>query len=78
MKMLLKRTDTDVNKADCCLRTAASYACQKGYDTILQLILKRSDLELDKADEDGRTPLSRAGENGHVEVVQLLLDHRPH
>jgi ankyrin repeat protein len=77
VKMLLKRTDIDVNKADCCIRTAASYACQMGYDAILQLLLKRSDLELDKADDDGRTPLAWAGEYGHVKVVQLLLEHRP-
>lgn len=63
----------DVNKRDEKGRTALSYACEKGYDGVVQLLLDGG-ADIKAKDNDGWIALEHACERGHEAVVQVLVD----
>ena len=79
VKMLLTRSDIDVNKSACAIDVNKAYndgctalmcAIIKGNIEIVQILLDRSDIDVNKS----ACALSEACEYGYIEIVKMLLD----
>ena len=73
VRLLLKRTDIDVNQAREDGTTPLLITCGKGHVDVVRLLLARKEIQINQAKENGATPLYTTCKMGHVDVVQLLL-----
>ena len=73
VRMLLTRSDIDVNKTDGSRFTALMYAITEGNIEIVQILLTRSDIDVNMENRWGCTALVYAILNGHIEIVKMLL-----
>ena len=76
VKLLLERTDEQLNVRDIDGRTALHWACRKGHKDVVQLLMncQNKNIELNTRNNNGRTAFMLACQNGHTDVVQLLLN----
>ena len=74
VKLLLERSDVNVDSKDHMGRTPLSRAAENETNETVNLLLERSDINVDSKDFLGRTPLSYAAGSGGVETVKLLLE----
>ena len=70
----LLKNGYDPESKDSYIRTALSYAAEKGHDEVVKLLLEKDDIDLNFEDISGRTALFYAARKGHDAVVKLLLE----
>ena len=74
VKLLLERTDAQLDARNEKGNTGFHVACYKGHKDIVQMLLNCSDIEVNATDIDGRTAFMLACYDGHKDVVQLLMN----
>ena len=77
VKLLLERTDTQLDTRDNHGWTAFMVACYNGHKDIVKMLLNCSDknIELNASDNLGFTGFQLACFKGHKDIVKLLLKH---
>jgi ankyrin repeat protein len=73
VKLLLARSDINVNASDVRGETPLLYAAERGHKAVVKLLLAQSDINVNASDNLGRTPLMNAAKGGHEAAVKLLL-----
>ncbi|KAI9666578.1 MAG: hypothetical protein M1821_004514 [Bathelium mastoideum] len=78
VRLLLKRSDIDINTGDFEGRTALSWAVGLSARRLVQRLLSQSDIVTDQKDNQGRSPLSWAAEGDEtkdpLKILQMLLE----
>ena len=69
----LLKNGYDPESKDSYIRTALSYAAEKGHDEVVKLLLEKDGIDLNSKSTNSQTALSYAAWNGHNEVVKLLV-----
>ncbi|GFN94144.1 ankyrin repeat domain-containing protein 50 [Plakobranchus ocellatus] len=72
MAHILLKAGAYLNLRDGMGRTALSYACMNGRESIVALLLKEDVLDINEPDNDGNTPLHHASTCGNPRIVELL------
>jgi ankyrin repeat protein len=76
VKLLLQRSDLDVNIVDQFGRTSFQLACLRGQKEIVKLLLQRAGLDINYAAIFHDNPFQKACLDGKEEIVKLLLQRR--
>lgn len=74
-KVLLGRTDVDINSRDDLGQTPLAGAASCGSEAVVKLLLSRKGIDVHSKDSQHRTPRERAVTNGFYKVAQLLEEH---
>ncbi|CAL1545380.1 unnamed protein product [Lymnaea stagnalis] len=72
MAYILVKAGADPNARDGMGRTALSYACMNGRESLVRLILKEDALNLNETDSDSNTCLHHAALGGNLPIVRML------
>ncbi|RUS89076.1 hypothetical protein EGW08_003187 [Elysia chlorotica] len=72
MAHILLKAGAYLNLRDGMGRTALSYACMNGRESIVALLLKEDVLDINESDNDGNTPLHHAATCGNPRIVEML------
>ena len=75
VRLLLSKSDIDINKSADLGATALYIASQKNYVEVVRLLLSKSDIDINRASDYGFTPLEMANDQGYTELVKLLEKH---
>jgi ankyrin repeat protein len=73
VKVLLDRTDIEVNARDDEQRTPLQRTAENGHESVVKLLLDH-DAFADARDQYGLTAIASAAMSGNAHVVKLLLD----
>lgn len=74
MAHILLKAGAYLNLRDGMGRTALSYACMNGRESIVALLLKEDVLDINEPDNDGNTPLHHASTCGNPRIVEMLAE----
>jgi serine/threonine-protein phosphatase 6 regulatory ankyrin repeat subunit B len=73
VRLLLARTEIQINQAQENGFTPLYVTCQYGHVDVVRLLLAREEIQINQAMKNGATPLYITCQHGHVDVVRLLL-----
>ena len=73
MRILLERTDINLDTEDRYGRTPLLWAAGNGHEGVVRILLEQN-VDPENAGGYGQTPLSRAAEYGNEGVVRMLLE----